>query len=108
MVTLYLTLSLNYNKYLTYSNFNTLEIQETKGCLDKIPRNSEIIAGTFFTPYLSDRKIVYMYPSRHVTKYVVLDLRYALEVDFLSLTNNNYKKLENCGYASIYIKNEDN
>ena len=47
---------------------------QTRACLDILPKDATITATTYLTPYLSKYDEVYMYPSRHKTDYMVVDL----------------------------------
>lgn len=101
---LYLYFSLNYSKFMTYHNItNKEDYVKTAECLDAIPFDSTIAASTFFTSYLSNREIIYMYPSVHQTEYIILsiaddDIEKEEEEIFLL----GYENISICGGAAIY------
>ena len=103
---LYLYITLNYSKYSYFNTESSKKIHiKTRNCLDTIPFDATITASTFFTSYLSNREIVYMYPSIQETDYIVLSLfdeNIAQEErdEFLLY----YEKTKECGDVVIYQK----
>ncbi len=62
-----------YYRYFTQSAGQRAVIA---GTLDAIPRDASVQASTFFVARLSRRDVIYEYPSRNETEYIVLDLRF--------------------------------
>ncbi|NLL02382.1 MAG: DUF2079 domain-containing protein [Mollicutes bacterium] len=106
---LYLDINLNYSKFITYQIKNMEPHNQTRACLDILPKDATITATTYLTPYLSKYDEVYMYPSRHKTDYMVVDLRNNENVTLITeLENKGYYEKYNCGYVSIYFKEHAN
>ena len=102
---LYLDINLNYYKFVTYQIKNPEPHNQTRACLDLLPKNATITATTYLTPYLSKYETVYMYPSKHKTDYMVVDLRNFDNMTLMTeLENTGYYEKHRCGYVSIYLK----
>ncbi|MDD2208248.1 MAG: DUF2079 domain-containing protein [Bacilli bacterium] len=100
---IYLNISLNYNKFLSYSSYESSYHNETRLCLDKIPIDKSVTATTYLTPYLSKYKTLYMHPSKYLTDYYVVDMRDNNNLITLNeLKNKGYIAWNNCGYINIY------
>lgn len=100
----FMTVQHNINSY----RLNKDNIDATNRILDIIPLDATVTAATYFTPYLSNRDVVYMWEGKEMgTEFVVLDNRadpYDYEAYKKILEGNGYRVLNGAGYALLYRK----
>lgn len=102
-----ITVEYNINSYIQDKD----NIEATNKILDIVPHDATVTAATYFTPYLSDRDIVYMWDGEDMgTEFVVLDNRadsYDFEAYKMMLGNRGYRVINGAGYALLYRKIPD-
>lgn len=96
-VVLFLSTMSGQYHYLKRASENRETYQKLDSYLESIPEEASVTASGYFTPKLSQRRVLYHYPSDHKTEYVVLDLRSKNEAggDLAVMT------LENGGYTRV-------
>lgn len=101
------TIQHNINSY----RLNKEDIQATNRILDIMPKGATVTASTYFTPYLSNRDVVYMWENTDMdTEFVVLDNRadkYDFESYKMMLESKGYRVVNGAGYALLYRKIPD-
>ncbi|MHC1694402.1 MAG: DUF2079 domain-containing protein [Eubacteriales bacterium] len=92
--------------YVNAYSDSAVDIKATNECLDRVPDDAEVTSATFLVPYLSDRDVIYMYPSKNETEYLVIDNRYlALQSERDELQEHidrGYELVDSGGYAMVY------
>lgn len=100
----FMTIEHNINSY----RLNKDSIEATNRILDIVPQDATVTASTYFTPYLSNRDVVYMWEGKDMnTEFVVLDNRVAphdYEAYKMILEGNGYHVVNGAGYALLYRK----
>jgi len=76
--------------------------------LAEIPADASVTADTFLLSHLSERELIFEYPSQHQTEYVVLDLRYlygeALAEAEAELAESGYECVCRREWAAVLYK----
>ena len=93
------------NYIMSYINKRD-DIEMTNACLQRIPEDAEVTANTYLLPHLAEREILYMYPSKNDTEYLVLDIRHDNlgSKELNALYRLGYELVDAGGYAQVYRK----